>query len=101
MIVNTVFSTPKKEYKQTFIEHMARLSEVVKQEDGCITYLLLEDPNHPTRLVLFEEWESQEALNKHLEQPHMIEHHEKALPWFDGEIVMTTYEINEFNRQKF
>ena len=101
MIVNTVVSTPKPEFKQTFIEHMKELAVLVQAEDGCITYELFEDPNHRSRLLLFEEWESQAALEKHLAQPHMTKHHELALPWFDREIIMTTYDIAKTNRQVF
>lgn len=99
MIINTVVSTPKIEFKETFIEHMKTLSELVRQEEGCITYELFVDPYHPNRLFLFEEWKNQEALDKHLTQPHMLAHFEEAKPWFEGNVVMNTYESQSLYRQ--
>jgi quinol monooxygenase YgiN len=46
----------------------ARLEAMVtsRAEAGCIDYVLSADPVEPSRVVLFERWESQEALDAHL-----------------------------------
>jgi quinol monooxygenase YgiN len=101
MIVNIVRSTPKPEFKQAFIDSMRSLAEIVRAEKGNIRYELFVDPNSDNRLMLYEEWESQETLDVHLGQPHMVEHHEHARPWFDGEVEMVTFDIAKMNRMVF
>ncbi|WP_404786923.1 putative quinol monooxygenase [Altericista sp. CCNU0014] len=42
-----------------------------RAEAGCITFDLLMDANDPTVFVLYENWESQAALDSHFEQPYV------------------------------
>ncbi len=35
-------------------------------EDGCLEYTFAPDPIEPDRVILFERWESQAALDAHL-----------------------------------
>ena len=37
-----------------------------RAESGCLEYTLSADPIDPSRVVLFERWSSQEALDAHL-----------------------------------
>jgi quinol monooxygenase YgiN len=37
-----------------------------RAEPGCLEYTLSADPIDPSRIVLFERWASQEALDTHL-----------------------------------
>lgn len=37
-----------------------------RAEAGCLEYVMSADPIDPTRVVLFERWESQDALDAHL-----------------------------------
>lgn len=94
MIINIVRSTPKPQFKQLFIEEMARLAKLVRQEEGNIRYELLVDPAENSRLVLYEEWNTQAALETHLQQPYLKEQHDRARSWFDGLIQMTTLDAS-------
>ena len=49
------------------------LVEPTRQEDGCISYELLQNQEDPTDCVFVEEWESEALLNAHLESPHINE----------------------------
>lgn len=49
------------------------LVEPIRQEDGCISYELLQNQEDPTDFVFVEEWESEALLNAHLESPHINE----------------------------
>lgn len=42
-----------------------------RSETGCITFNLLIDINDPTVFMLYENWESQSALDAHFEQPYV------------------------------
>jgi quinol monooxygenase YgiN len=37
-----------------------------RAEDGCLEYTFAADPLEPGRVILFERWESQAALDAHL-----------------------------------
>ncbi|MEM7531034.1 MAG: putative quinol monooxygenase [Chloroflexota bacterium] len=49
------------------------------QEKGCITYQFYEDISIPGRMLVYEQWESDEALAAHMQTPHMAEFN-KVLP---------------------
>ncbi len=49
-----------------------------KNDAGCIRYELVQDLKDPTVLTILEEWESQEALDAHMN----AEHFKKAYPRF-------------------
>jgi len=42
-----------------------------RAESGCISYTFSEDLEEPGTFRIFEEWESQEALDAHFASPHM------------------------------
>ncbi|GLZ78508.1 hypothetical protein Afil01_33150 [Actinorhabdospora filicis] len=39
-------------------------------EPGCLAYQPYTDPNEPSRMVIIEEWTSQDALDLHFQTPH-------------------------------
>lgn len=42
-----------------------------RQEDGCLSYTLLEDQQQIGRFVTYERWRDQAALNAHMQSPTM------------------------------
>lgn len=44
---------------------------VTRGEPGCLTYAFSADLADPARFRIFEEWESQAALDAHFAAPHM------------------------------
>lgn len=95
MIIVTVAGKVKAEFKQTFLDHMAELADTVRAEEGCIKYQQNITADDDTTLFLYEEWESLQALQAHLQTAHMAEHFEQARPWFDW-VDMKTFEASEF-----
>ena len=43
----------------------------IRKEKGCVSYNYYEDVEDPDKLLLVEEWESEEDQQKHLQMPHM------------------------------
>ncbi len=39
-------------------------------EEGCIKYEIYQDKKDPRIMIMIEEWESEEALNKHMASEH-------------------------------
>lgn len=48
------------------------VKETVK-EQGCISYELFQDIEDPKSLTLIEEWEDEEALQRHTKTSHFID----------------------------
>jgi quinol monooxygenase YgiN len=42
-----------------------------RQEQGCISYTLVQNNADPTDFTFIEEWESDAALDAHLKTPHI------------------------------
>ena len=42
-----------------------------REEDGCISYRLYEDTEIENEFVFIEEWENDEALQRHFATPHI------------------------------
>ena len=47
------------------------LVEPTHAEDGCILYALNQGTDNPRRLAFVERWASRDALDAHLETPHI------------------------------
>ena len=47
------------------------MMEETHKEEGCISYVFSRDLTEAGAFRLFEEWESQEALDLHFAAPHM------------------------------
>jgi quinol monooxygenase YgiN len=56
-------------------DELVRIGEEVasasRAEEGCLSYALYEDTANEDRFVFVEEWESQEALERHFRTPHI------------------------------
>lgn len=74
MIIVNVKIRPKASCKQDFIKAFNNVAQLVRQEDGCLEYELHQKTASDSELFLFERWESNDALNKHLRAKHMTEY---------------------------
>ena len=52
--------------REQFLAGRIEMMRVSRGETGCIEYTFAPDPVEPGRVVLFERWESQAALDAHL-----------------------------------
>ena len=57
-----------------FISLVTKLvEETNKHDEGCIHYELFQDIKDSTVITIIEEWESKEALEKHMAAKHFLE----------------------------
>jgi quinol monooxygenase YgiN len=54
------------ELRDKFIESRGDMMRLSRSEPGCIEYTFAADPLKPGRVVLFEKWENQAALDAHI-----------------------------------
>ena len=52
--------------RDEFLASRIETIERSRSEPGCLEYTFAADPIDPGRVVLYERWESQEALDEHL-----------------------------------
>ena len=67
-IIAQVFIKP--EHVDAFLASTTDLIAKSRAEEGCITYNLYQDPNDSTKLLFFEEWKNQAAIDFHFETEH-------------------------------
>jgi quinol monooxygenase YgiN len=53
--------------RDEFLSSRLDMMHASRAEPGCIEYTFSADPIDPRRVVLFERWESQDALDAHLD----------------------------------
>lgn len=92
MIIVTVKTTPKSEYKQEYIKQFNEIATVVRQETGCLEYELYQKDAENPEVFIFERWDSKEHLDAHLKSEHMIQFFSYTSSWFEKK-VMDVYEL--------
>jgi len=74
---------------------MKTMMDATLQEDGCISYQFLFNPWDDGEVHIFEEWETQDALDKHFQTAHMATFR-KALPAVvTGSFAIKRYVVSE------
>ena len=96
IIVHGTFPV-KAEVRDDALELMRHMAAASQEEEGCISYEFYVGLTNPNTLLLFQEWESVDALQGHFETDHM-EEFLKLLPSFlDGEVASRRYEVRVNN----
>ena len=61
------------------IASLIEVSEHSREDPGCVEYWWAEDLDQPNTFRFFECWESQEAFDTHIAQPHEVAFGERNL----------------------
>lgn len=70
MIKVVAKSYSKADKLDRILELSREMVEKTVKEEGCIKYELFQDTKDPKVLIIIEEWENEEALNKHIASEH-------------------------------
>ena len=78
------------------IEQFLELTKVVvektvKLDEGCVSYSMCQDTEDPLHCSMIEEWESKEALEKHMRSAHFLEIIPKTGEFCEGPVSITLY----------
>ncbi|MDG4987103.1 antibiotic biosynthesis monooxygenase [Lactococcus lactis] len=71
IIVNAKFYI-KEDKKSQFLKEIEGLISASKKDEGCLEYSLYESTNNQLEFVMIENWESQEAIEKHNTNPLLL-----------------------------
>lgn len=76
------------------------MTEATRSEPGCLSYEFYVGLSDPNTLMLFQEWETMEALMRHFQTPHM-EAFLKALPdVLSGQITTRRYAVQSVDEDE-
>ncbi len=82
MIQVIVFYTLKEAFTGLFAEAFKTSASLVHKEDGCLQYALFVSPYTATSFCLIEKWQSQAALDQHLNTKNLSDFRVQSEPWF-------------------
>lgn len=83
----------KPEQRAEALELMRIMSSASQAEYGCVTYEFYVGLTDPNTLLLFQEWESVDALQGHFQTDHMDEFLKSLPDVLDGEVSTRRYEV--------
>ena len=81
----------KPESRDAAMKAAMRVVQTTKAEPGCRMYDFYTDIADPNIIHVFEEWESEEALNQHLQAAHTQEFLQQLPQFLAGETTLTRY----------
>ena len=73
------------------LEAVLKMAHASQQEEGCVHYNFYADLEKPNQLFIFEEWESQAALDAHGQTDHMAEFRAAAGVFLTGPRALQRY----------
>jgi len=79
--------------REQALELARRMTEATQSETGCISYDFYVGLSDPNTLMLFQEWESMEALMGHFQTDHMDEFLQALPEVVSGEILTRRYAV--------
>ena len=77
-----------------------RMTEATQAEPGCISYDFYVGLSDPNTLMLFQEWESMEALMEHFQTDHMDEFLQALPNVVSGEIITRRYAVQSMDEDE-
>lgn len=96
IIVHGTFPV-KADVRDDALELMRQMAVASRSEQGCISYEFYIGLTDPNTLLLFQEWESVDALQGHFETDHMEEFLRILPNVLDGEVATRRYEVKVTN----
>lgn len=90
----------KSEARDRAIELARKMVMATRSEEGCISYDFYIGLSDPDSLMVFQEWESMDALMEHLQTSHM-EDFLKGLPEVvSGEITTKRFAVHRLEEEE-
>lgn len=95
MIIVLAKVTVKEGKKGELLALAKPLLAATRQEEGCVSYALLDDPFDPQSMRFVEQWKDKQALEQHLTTPHVREWREKQKDLLAAPTAIQRYEGQE------
>lgn len=92
IIVHGTFPV-KSDLREVALDLMKQMAVASRAEEGCISYEFYVGLSDPNTLLLFQEWESVDALQGHFETDHMEDFLRELPNVLAGEVATRRYEV--------
>jgi quinol monooxygenase YgiN len=93
VIAGTVSVRPER--RDDAVRLALRMAAATRAEPGCVEYRFFADLEDPNRFFLFEHWESDEALARHFQTPHMAEFRQHLPGLLAGPSTVRRYTVSD------
>ena len=87
----------KAECRDDALSLARRMADLTRNEPGCISYDFYVGLSDPNTLMLFQEWESMEALMGHFQTDHMDKFLSELPDIVSGDITTKRYAVQSVN----
>ncbi|MEM7331011.1 MAG: putative quinol monooxygenase [Chloroflexota bacterium] len=74
------------------------MAKATQAEEGCIEYHFYSNVEDPNTFLVFEKWETADALKAHFETPHMAEFRSKMPNLAAGPSDVWQYEVSNSSK---
>ena len=92
MVIVLAKVSVKPEKKVELLEMAKGVIAETQKEEGCISYILMDNTYDPGGCCFVEEWESKEALLKHAGAAHVMEWRKKSADLLSAKTVIKIYQ---------
>ena len=99
MIIVQGYIPIKPERREEALGMARRMTDATRDELGCITYEFFIGLSDPNTLMLFQEWETMEALMGHFQTDHMDEFLRDLPNVVAGEVVTRRYAVQSVEEE--
>lgn len=90
----------KSESRDKAIELARKMVSATRSEEGCISYDFYLGLSDPDTLMVFQEWESMEALMEHLQTSHMEDFLRELPDVVSGEITTKRFAVHKMEDEE-
>tara|TARA_B100001123_G_C15057669_1_gene926229 strand:- start:50 stop:391 length:342 start_codon:yes stop_codon:yes gene_type:complete len=90
----------RSESRDKAIELARKMVAATKSEEGCISYDFYLGLSDPDTLMVFQEWETMEALMEHLQTPHMEDFLRELPDVVSGEITTKRFAVHKMEDEE-
>jgi quinol monooxygenase YgiN len=73
LIIAGSITTEDEQHRAAFLTAVRPMVAATHEEAGCLDYVFSADPDDSNRILLFERWDDQDALDAHFATAHMAE----------------------------
>ena len=90
----------KPDARELALDLARKMAEATRAELGCLSYEFYVALSDPNTLLLFQEWESMEALMAHFQTEHMEEFLKELPNVVSGEITTKRYAVQSVDEDE-
>jgi (4S)-4-hydroxy-5-phosphonooxypentane-2,3-dione isomerase len=95
MIVTCIYVSVKPDAVQAFVEATSENHRISVLEAGNLRFDVLQKADDPCRFMIYEAYESEEAVHLHKQTPHYIKWRDKVTDYMDEPRQGVRYNIIE------